>query len=289
MHNERPEIRVFRLYGRIVQSPIRGIAALSTRDIFVRNSNTMRITNTIALLAGSLAFGTLAQAQVQFGIKVGGNYLIASQSISPTPKDAPPTPKGLGLQFGGYAKVQFSEMVGLRPEIGFSFRRAKSDQTITNNVPVTDQNGQEGGRADLTVDTKIDQRLQYFQIAAPLTLNASSNFRVMVGPAIGFLMGGKLNEDVTQTVTNGTFNGQPFTQDPTFTATVKKGSAATKDYKKAEVAVVAGVGYELEMGLDFDLRFYRAIVPTQDISQPSFRYKAFTNMIELSLGYTFGS
>jgi hypothetical protein len=102
-------------------------------------------------------------------------------------------------------------------------------------------------------------------------------------------MGGKLNEDVTQTVSNGTANNQPFTQDPTFSSTEKKGSAAIKDFKKAEVAVVAGAGYELDMGLDFDLRFYRAIVPTQDVSEPAFRYKAFTNMVELAIGYTFGN
>ena len=243
-----------------------------------------------ALLASSaLLFANATTAQVQFGIKLGTNYLIASQSISPTPKDAPPTPKGLGLQFGAYAKVPFSDLVGLRPELGFSFRRAKSDQTITNKVPVVDGNDQQIGSADLTTETKIDQRLQYFQVALPLTLNPSTNFRVMVGPAIGFLMGGKLTEDETQTVSNGTANNQPFTQDPTFTSTTKKGSAATKDFKKTEVAVMAGGGYELDMGLDFDLRYYRAIVPTQDVSQPTYHYKAFTNMVEFSIGYTFGN
>ena len=55
------------------------------------------------------------------------------------------------------------------------------------------------------------------------------------------------------------------------------------------MAVVAGFGYELDMGLDFDLRYYRAIVPTQDISEATVRYKAFTNMVELSLGFTFGN
>lgn len=232
---------------------------------------------------------SVASAQTQFGIKVGGNYLIASQTISPEPKDALPTPKGLGLQFGAYAKVPFSDMVGLRPELGFSFRRAKTDNSTTATLPVVDQNNQQIGSADVTTQEKVDQRLQYFQIAALLTLNPSTNFRVMAGPAIGFLMGGKLNEETTQTVSNGTANGQPFTQDPTFTATEKKGSAAIKDFKKAEVAVVAGFGYELDMGLDFDLRYYRAIVPTQDISEATVRYKAFTNMVELSLGYTFGN
>lgn len=230
-----------------------------------------------------------ASAQTQFGIKVGGNYLIASQSVSPEPKESLATPKGLGLQFGAYAKIPFSEMVGLRPELGFSFRRAKTDNSTTEKLPVVDQNNQQVGSADVTTQTKGDQRLSYFQIAALISINPSTNFRVMVGPAMGFLMGGKYNEEQTVTVANGTVNGQPFTQDPQFTATSKKGSAAIKDFKKAEVAAVAGFGYELDMGLDFDLRYYRAIVPTQDISQSTFRYKAFTNMVELSLGFTFGN
>jgi Outer membrane protein beta-barrel domain len=241
------------------------------------------------LSAFAVALVNVAVAQTQFGIKAGANYVIVSQTISPEPKDPLPSVKGLGLQFGAYAKIPFSDLVGLRPELGFSFRRGKSDNSVTNKVPVVDQNNQQIGSADLTVQTKNDQRLQYFQLATPLTLNPGTNFRVMFGPAIGFLMGGKLNEDVTTTVSNGTANNQPFTQDPTFIATEKKGSAATKDFTKAEVAVLAGVGYELDMGLDFDLRFYRAIVATQDISQSTLRYKAFTNMIEFSVGYTFGN
>lgn len=230
---------------------------------------------------------TTASAQVQFGIKMGGNYLIASQSISPEPKEALPTPKGLGLQFGTYAKIPFSDMVGLRPELVFSFRRAKFDQSTTESY--TNAQFQEGiFTGSITVDNKTDQRLSYFQIATPLTLNPSTNFRVMVGPAIGFLMGGKLNEESTQT-NKGTLNGQAVDETPTLTATDKKGSAAIKDFKKAEVAVVAGVGYELDMGLDFELRYYRAIVPTQDITQTNLRYKAFTNMVELNLGFTFGN
>jgi len=117
----------------------------------------------------------------------------------------------------------------------------------------------------------------------PLAITPNENVRFMVGPAIGFLMGGKLNSDVT---IDGTFNNQPFTQ---FTNEEKKGSAATKDFKKAEVMVMAGAGYELDMGLDFELRYFRAIVPTQDISESNFRYKAFSNLIELNLGFTFGN
>ncbi len=242
----------------------------------------------IALAAAALLVGS-AEAQIQFGIRVGGNYVIASQSIEPTPKEAPTTPKGLGLQFGGYMKLPFSEMVGLRPELGFSFRRVKSENTTTETgLQVVDQNNQPIGTAERKTTDKSDQRLQYFQISAPLTISPNSNLRFMVGPSFGFLMGGKLNTDETVEV-KGTANGQSFTNDPVFTATSKTGSSATKDFTKAEVLVLAGVGYELDMGLDFDLRFYRGIVTAQDISQSNLRYKAFTNMIELSIGWTFGN
>lgn len=217
-------------------------------------------------------------AQVQAGLKLGGNFLIASQSIDPTPKNSPDTPTGLGLQFGGFAKIPFSDMIGLRPELMFSFRRAKTEQT---GLDVTDENGQI--ISTLKATQKQDQRLQYFMINVPLTISPNENLRFAVGPAIGFLMGGKLNSSVS---IDGTLNGQAFTQ---FTNEEKKGSAATKDFKKAEVMVTAGAGYTLDMGLDFELRYFRAIAPTQDISESNLRYKAFSNLIELNLGYVFGN
>ncbi len=276
-------------------SPELGIVGVGSLIYVWHKSIHMNRIASIFILTGALAFQTYdLAAQVQAGIKLGGNYVIFSQTISPEPKNGFDTPTGLGLQFGGYAKIPFSDMVGLRPELGFSFRRIKSENTIVSEkLPLVDQNQQQVGTYIATTDIKNDQRLQYFQLALPLTINPSSNFRLMLGPAIGFLMGGKQNEDKTVTDKGSyTLQGQPtqqFEPEPEFTATKKKGSAATKDFKKAEVAVVVGGGYELDMGLDFDLRFYRAIVPSQDISQPKLRQKGFTNMIELSIGFTFGN
>ena len=228
-------------------------------------------------------------SSTQFGIKAGANFLIGSMKLQPEPKEAPTNPKGLGLHFGAYAKVPFSDMVGLRPEVTFSFRRAKSETTNTqtyNNVVIDQNNNTFTGKVVTKVET--DQRLQYFQVNLPLAINATDNFRVMVGPAFGILMGGKVNTDqnVDQT---GTFNNTINADTTTFSTEEKKGSAATKKFTKFEMAVVAGVGYELDMGLDFDLRFYRAIVPTFDESEGSARTRFWTNLIEFSLGFTFGN
>jgi hypothetical protein len=228
-------------------------------------------------------------SSIQFGIKTGANFLIGSMKLQPEPKEAPTNPKGLGLQFGAYAKVPFSDMVGLRPELTFSFRRAKSEATQTTNYtnePIDQQGNTFTGKVVAKQET--DQRLQYFQVNIPLTINPSTNFRVMAGPAFGILMGGKVNTDVTTDQT-GTFNGNQNADANSFTTEEKKGSAATKNFTKFEMAVVAGVGYELDMGLDFDLRFYRAIVPTFDESEGTARTRFWSNLIEFSVGYTFGN
>lgn len=246
------------------------------------------------VIGSSLLSANCLSAQVQFGMKLGANYVIFSQTISPEPKNGYDTPTGLGLQFGAYAMIPFGDLVGLRPELGFSFRRVKSENTtVSEDLLLIDQNQQQVGTYTSTTEIKNDQHLQYFQLALPLTLDPSTNFRVMLGPAIGFLMGGKQDQDKTVTDKGSyTLQGQPTQQyapDPTFTATKKKGSAGTKDFKKAEVAVVVGGGYKLDMGLDFDLRYYRAIVPSLDISQSKLRQKGFTNMVEFSIGFTFGN
>jgi Outer membrane protein beta-barrel domain len=231
------------------------------------------------------ALTTYATAQVAIGGKVGANYAIGSMKIQPNPKDPPTNPKGLGLQFGAYAEIPFSDMVGLRPELAFSFRRMKTENTVTNDN-YQEQTNQGTFQGKLTQVTETDQRLTYFQVNSPLTLSPSEGFRVMFGPSFNFLMGGKQNEDITTTY-KGEINGQN-TEGESFSTSEKKGSSATKDFRKADVAAMAGVGYTLDAGFDMDLRFYRSISTTYDQSEGSSRFRIWTNLIEFSVGWTFG-
>lgn len=257
----------------------------------------MKLLNTALLTGSILLFTNGLTAQVKFGIKVGGNYLLATQKIQPDPKNPPTNPKGLGLMFGVYGEIPFSDMVGLRPELGFSFRRAKSEttdnQTLTNNTVVTNNQGAYTGSRDYKLED--DQRLSYFQITTPLTIKATEEFRVMLGPSFNFLMGGKDNMDETTTwkgsVTGQDQNGQTVTQpidQQDFLPTKQKGSAAIKDFKKFDIAVMAGVGYTLPVGFDVDLRYYRGLTPTYDRTESSTRARYWTNLIEFSIGWTFG-
>ncbi len=241
-----------------------------------------------------LATAQCTFAQVGIGIKVGTNYVIGSMKIQPDPKEPPTNPKGLGLSFGGYAEIPFSDMVGLRPELTFSFRRMLTEQTVTvehNNVQAVIDNQQGTFTGKEVQTTETDQRLNYFQINAPIMISPSSGFRVMAGPAFGILMGGKRNTDTNYEI-DGTFtvNGQNTTinPDPTFTTEEKKGSAAIRDFRKMEVMALLGVGYTLPIGFDMDLRYYRGIVTNYDESEGSSRFRVWTNMIEFALGWTFG-
>jgi hypothetical protein len=237
------------------------------------------------------------QAQIRFGGKVGVNYLIGSQKIQPEPKNAPTNPKGLGLSFAAYMEIPFSDLVGLRPDLGFSFRKGKSEttqnQTLTNNTQVTGGNGSYTGSQDFTSES--DQRLSYFQVNAPLMLKPTEGLRIMVGPSFNFLVGGKQNVDETTTfkgnITGQDQNGQQVTQavdQQNFETTKKKGSAAIKDFKKADIMAMAGLGYTLPVGLDLDMRFYRGLSTTYDKSEGSARTRVWTNLVEFSLGWTFG-
>lgn len=249
------------------------------------------------LLLSGLLITSLAFSQVRIGGKLGANYAAGSQKIQPDPKNPPTNPKGLGMQFGVYAELPFSDLVGLRPELGFSFRRMKTELTISdkleNNTEVTNNQGAYTGTRDYVSET--DQRLNYFQLNAPLTIRPAEGFRVMFGPSFNFLMGGKQNQDETTTfkgnVTGQNQQGQQVTiavDQQDFTTAKRKGSAATKDFRKTDVMAMAGLGYTLPIGFDMDLRYYRSLSTTYDRSAGSERHRIWTNLIEFSLGWTFG-
>lgn len=246
------------------------------------------------LLLACLAGASVSFAQVRVGGKVGANYAIGSQTIQPNPKDPPTDPKGLGMQFGAYIEVPFSDLVGIRPELAFSFRKMKMEESNTiqhQNVPanVNNQTGTFTGSQEIVTET--DQRLTYFQVNAPLTISPAEGLRIMVGPSFNFLMGGRQNIDVTA-IAKGQFTpqgGQASTVEiEEFETSKKKGSSAIRDFRKADIMAMAGIGYTLDIGFDMDLRYYRSLSTTFDRSQGSSRHRIWTNLIEFSLGWTFG-
>lgn len=250
------------------------------------------------LLSALLLSSTVLLAQVRVGGKLGANYLAGTQKIQPTPKNVPTNPKGLGMHFGAYLELPFSDLVGIRPELAFSFRRMRTETRVNNSysnqqVTMNSQQGQVQGALTATEEqlTETDQRLTYFMVNLPLTIKPTEGLRVMVGPSFNFLLGGRQNSDVTYTL-KGTFTPQGQQAQnldvSQFETSKKKGSSATKDFRKTDIMAMAGIGYTLPAGFDMDLRYYRSLSTTYDESQGSMRYRIWSNLVELSLGWTFG-
>ena len=51
---------------------------------------------------------------------------------------------------------------------------------------------------------------------------------------------------------------------------------------------MAGIGYTLPVGFDLDLRYYRSLTPTYDRTESNTRARFWTNLVEFSIGWTFG-
>src|SRR5690606_28829038 len=118
----------------------------------------------------------------------------------------------------------------------------------------------------------------------------AEGLRVMFGPSFNFLVGGKLNADETTNI-KGTVTNQGQQQsvdEQLFETSKKKGSAAIKDFKKADIMVMAGLGYTLPVGLDMDLRFYRGLSTSFDRSEGNARTRIWTNLVEFAVGWEFG-
>lgn len=237
------------------------------------------------LLPVALIATTAATAQINMGVKVGANYVTTSMEIKPDPKVSPTNPKGLGMLFGVYAEIPFSDMVGLRPELQFNFQRLKSEYDETfNDVQIQTQQGVFTGKVRQLVED--DQRLQYAQVVTPLMITPNENLRVMVGPSFGFLMGGRRDTETTENY-EGTI-GQTQVKEDFFETEKKKGSAAIRNWRKMEICAMAGIGYTLDVGLDLDLRYYRGIVTKYDESAGTSRFQLWSNTVEFALGWTFG-
>jgi hypothetical protein len=117
-------------------------------------------------------------------------------------------------------------------------------------------------------------------------ITPNENLRFFAGPSFGFLMGGKLDSEITTKV-EGTIGDQQVSGED-FSTESKKGRSATRHWRKMEICAVAGVGYTLDFGLDLDLRYYRGIVNKYDESDGNSRFQLWSNTVEFALGWTFG-
>jgi len=212
------------------------------------------------------AFG--AQAQIDFGGKVGVNYHYQSSSLSdnaPSGSTDVNSNDGPGFHAGVFFGIDLSDKFYFRPEVLYSTRHSRAQLSSSLSV----------GGVTTKVDQEVKGTLSYVEVPLLLGFRVSDKLSLHAGPGLGVLAGNAVKVTGTQTVTIG---GQ------TVTTSLDDRGNLTEGLRPLEVAAVVGLGYRTENGLDLGLRYWRGLTTVEDNSDLS---KTFQNVFQLSIGYAF--
>ncbi|GAB3581504.1 porin family protein [Hymenobacter daeguensis] len=183
-----------------------------------------------------VSVASAANAQARFGVKAGLNL------ANVTAKDIEGNKNLLGAAAGIMADVSFSDLLSFHPELLYSQKGVKFEET---------------GATGQT-------RTSYIDLPLLLRVKADGLF-FEAGPQAGFLIGQK---------SESTINGLG-----TFTSTSTDGT------RKVDIGYIAGIGYQLPVGLELGVRYNGGI---SDLSDPSSDPKVRNSVFQFQLGYLFG-
>ncbi len=233
----------------------------------------------IVITLSALVLGFTAMAQLNIGAKAGLNYTIVNTMIDPEPDESPESASGIGFHLGGYLQYNFSDMLGIRPELLYSARGFQEDQSSTTSYDVFG--------TTYTTETTSDNKSTYSYLEIPilLAIQPSEKFAIHVGPGFGMLMGGKVKSS-GETTTTTTSGGSTTTSTTSFDEEYS-GSDVTDGLNKLEIAAVVGLGYQLESGLGFNLRYWRGLNTLNEETEPfpGIEVKQNTNLIQFSVTF----
>lgn len=227
------------------------------------------------LVLGLATLGTAANAQTMAGGKLGLNYNIYSSKAGDDAPDGTESESnsGIGFHVGGYFQYNFSDNIGIRPELLFSTRSTKSDLDDETSFTV----------GSITTTTKTTgettSSLSYIEIPLLLAIGAGDNLDIHVGPGFGLLMGAKYKSEGDQTTS---VTGLPD-QTTSFDNEVS-GEDAKEGLRGTEIGLCIGGVYNLESGLNFGLRYWRGL---NTLNEDTDLYKTTANVIQLSIGWNF--
>lgn len=224
-----------------------------------------------------MAVAASANAQTMIGAKVGLNYSIYGTSEGDDVPDGAEidteSSSGIGFHVGGYFQYNFSESLGIRPELLFSMRNTKEDLAEETSTTV--------GGITSTSKTTGDSKgsLGYIEIPVLLAIQAGDHLGLHIGPGVGILMSAKYSNSGSTTTS---ITGLPDTTTD-FDSEVS-GSDAKEGLRGAEVGLCAGAVYELESGLNFGLRYWRGL---SSLNEETDLVKTHANVFQFSIGWNF--
>lgn len=146
-----------------------------------------------------------SNAQLTGGIKGGLNIAQIRSEVS---GDTESTDMLVGFQFGGYMNYPLSDKVAIQPEFVFTRVGGKDSEYDP----------------DLQTDIDVAAVSDYLSVPIMFVFNAGENFRFLIGPQVGFLVGAEFQLEAL---------GQSIDVD------------AKDAYNKIDFGLTGGIGYAI--------------------------------------------
>lgn len=186
----------------------------------------------VTLVAALMATG--AFAQLNFGVKVGGNLSTISGMVSGennlnwgdlATADASQAMK-LGFNLGAYAEYMVLPLVGIQVEANFSMQGVNTEANLSSGVL--------GGSIESTTAHSVN----YVNVPILAKLHFM-NIRAYAGPQLGFALG---YNTTTETVSGDNTNTQ-------------KATVEADSYNSFDLSFVVGAQYKLTNNIGVDARY----------------------------------
>ncbi|AMM50533.1 hypothetical protein TH61_04185 [Rufibacter sp. DG15C] len=209
----------------------------------------------VLLVVAAVCSSYFAQAQdggIKLGLKAGINY------ANITGDDASSADPRIGLHFGAFADYGINEMVSIRPEIMFSGKGFKMEESESNIFEAGDRYSME-----------MTQQINYIDVPV-LAHIKQGNFFLEVGPQVSFLMSAKGTVKGTYKAADGTSESE------------EDSDSSTDGLRSVGLGYALGAGYELSNGVALSLRYngdFTGIAEEDDDA------KIKNSVIQLSVSY----
>ncbi len=191
--------------------------------------------------------------EIKFGAKAGLNL----SSVGGDETDD--VESRTGFHVGGVAEIMISDKFAFQPELVYSAQGAKSEFSESGN--------------GFSFTEESELKLTYLNIPLLAKYYVADGFSIEAGPQIGILL--SADAEFTETETFGgvteTFSGEDDVKD---------------DISSIDFGVGVGLGYKMESGLNFALRYNLGLSNINDF-EGSDDFKQQNNVIQVSVGYFF--
>lgn len=213
--------------------------------------NKILLTGTI-LIISLFGFNSVKAQDITFGAKAGPTFSIYTLSEGddfPEGEELGDSENGIGFHLGVYGALPVGEKSEILVEALFQARNLQAEESYTI--------------LGFTTTMEITQNLNYLSIPVMYGYLFNDNFHVHIGPQFNVFLGGKMEADGLGEVSGDDFND---------------------NFKTFELGLGIGAVYNLDMGLNFGLRYSRGLTDIQEENDMDFT-NINSNLIEFSIGY----